>query len=79
MCYNALINNKLLTTYLISSDNVYESVELPEENGIDMELIHLFTLVKFINDKQNTYLTYMMMFMVMIYSSIKKIIDFIRM
>ena len=79
MCYNALINNKLVTTYLIPSDNVYESLELPEGNDIDMDLIHLFTLVKFINDKQNTYLTYMMMFMVMIYSSIKKIIDFIRM
>jgi hypothetical protein len=79
MCYNALINNKLVTTYLIPSDNVYESLELPEGNDIDMDLIHLFTSVKFINDAQKSYCMNMLMNMVMIYSSIKKIRDFIKM
>jgi hypothetical protein len=79
MCYNALINNKLVTTYLIPSDNVYESLELPEGNDIDIDLIHLFTLVKFINDAQKSYCMNMLMNMVMIYSSIKKIRDFIKM
>jgi len=75
MCYNALINNKLLTNYALPSDNESELLEIADHDIviIDIDFFRLCTIVNHINNKQDICIINVMIYIVMIYSFIAKI------